>query len=263
MRLVLRSRAFSVPKSGETQNDDAFVADDEHGRYAVADGATEGAFSGRWARQLARAFGDGRMMAQSPRHLGECLPRFTPPADQGGEGPKPWFYSRGLSRGSYSTILGVRFASDFARGRSGVKYLALAVGDSCLLHVDKAGEIRLSFPLETAAEFTRNPVLLSTLEGASASAIASARFCHRQLRRGETLLLATDAVAYWLLQSANALSKRSERVRMLLRLMKEDVTSAVTMFEQAVRDARDRDFMPDDDATLVMVRAEEQHWSRG
>ena len=60
------SRTFWLPRRGNSPDEyeDAFAVDDASGRYAVADGATEGCFTGLWARLLGRglrlACGAGR-----------------------------------------------------------------------------------------------------------------------------------------------------------------------------------------------------------
>src|SRR5260370_42032120 len=53
-----RWRALSVPKHGHTEDEyeDAWAADPDAGRFAVADGASESAFAGLWARLLVEGF---------------------------------------------------------------------------------------------------------------------------------------------------------------------------------------------------------------
>ena len=54
----LGSRTFWLPRRGNSpeEYEDAFALDDASGRYAVADGATEGCFTGLWARLLVEDF---------------------------------------------------------------------------------------------------------------------------------------------------------------------------------------------------------------
>ena len=73
--------AFSVPKRGnqEHENEDAFwpppcllwTYNESGFRCAVADGATTAAFSGEWAQQLVRAFGEGQVSTYVILGMGE------------------------------------------------------------------------------------------------------------------------------------------------------------------------------------------------
>jgi hypothetical protein len=56
--VTLSARAFWLPKAGNTiaEYEDAFDFSIAARCFAVADGATDSAFAGRWARSLVRAF---------------------------------------------------------------------------------------------------------------------------------------------------------------------------------------------------------------
>ena len=52
------SRIFWLPRRGNKPDEyeDAFAVEDASGRYALADGASEGCFTGLWARLLVADF---------------------------------------------------------------------------------------------------------------------------------------------------------------------------------------------------------------
>ena len=56
--MAVGSRTFWLPRRGNNPDEyeDAFALDDASGRYALADGASEGCFTGLWARLLVEDF---------------------------------------------------------------------------------------------------------------------------------------------------------------------------------------------------------------
>ena len=127
------SHTFWLPRRGNSPDEyeDAFAVEDASGRYAVADGATEGCFTGLWARLLGRglrlACGGGCqpvavLAARRPGAMGRR--RSLPEA---GLGRRP------LGRtGRVCRLPGSR--ADGPRPRATCQWQAVAVGDTCLFH---------------------------------------------------------------------------------------------------------------------------------
>lgn len=251
MLLSLRSRGFSVPKAGnrEDENEDAYRRDDSRGRYALADGATEGSYSRTWAIQLVERYEEEPLLAKGVQELQAWLPRFQDPSvpqsqDAEETGPRPWYLERSRERGSYATLLGVSFTVTDS-GAELLPWEAIAVGDSCLFHI-RSGRLVGSFPLGNDHDFRDAPTLLSTVPSANAGIADSLRGTRGQLGSGEQLLLATDALAAWIFAEA-AVSWLA--IDQLLAL---DDAGA---FERLIQAERGEMRMRNDDCSVVIVEA--------
>ena len=188
----LRCTAFTVPKqeNSHAQNEDATAWDNETGRYAVADGASESIFAGEWAKMLAEAF-----VAAGPREetfadwLGQTQTSWTAGLSQR---TLPWYVEEKLQDGAFATLLGlVLHGSNQDSTRS---WSALSVGDCCLFQI--SGErLKFAFPLTTSAGFGNRPTLISSLKNAAVSLMPA----KGSVRPGDQLLLMSDALAQWFL----------------------------------------------------------------
>ena len=186
----LRWRSFLVPKVGHAPDEceDAAAGDPDAGRFAVADGASESYAAGEWARLLAEAF-----VATGPTGDWLKAPREAWQQEAAGSAVS-WYAEDKFARGGHATFLGVSIQAT----SDGAEWEAVAVGDSCLLHL-RDGNSVTSFPLIRSAEFNGAPTLVNSRGGMPAWRTGRGKF-----RPGEALLLATDALAQHLLESTEA-----------------------------------------------------------
>jgi serine/threonine protein phosphatase PrpC len=187
-RLSLVWRAFAVPKAGNSPDEfeDAFAADPHSGRFAVADGASESAGAGTWARLLVES------CVQRPGRWPNWLPSARRRWQELCQGPDlPWYLEQKIAEGAFATLLGVSF-----RGRARLQ--AAAGGDSCLFLVRGAG-LRRAFPVRRSRDFSNRPVLLSSRTHPAESKVKRWTLS-ADWQRGDRLLLTTDALAQWFLQ---------------------------------------------------------------
>jgi hypothetical protein len=228
--LSLHWRAFLVPKVGHAADEceDSACGDPATGRFAVADGASESYAAGDWARLLVEAF-----VADGPE--GDWLkgPRAAWQEQTAG-GAVSWYAEEKLSLGGHATFLGVTVR---ATG-DGLEWDAIAVGDSCLLQV-RDGALVGSFPITRSSDFNGSPTLVTSRAGSLAWKTGRG-----ELRRGDAILLATDALAQCLLSSAEAGEFVSNE---LLRLDEEDD------FALWVAMAREDGRLRNDDVALGVV----------
>src|SRR5205085_1984676 len=120
-RYALAHVAVSVPKAGHRpdENEDAHAA--AGGRFAVADGASEGWASGPWARALAAAYAAAAPDPDTfPGWLAAARATFEPPPTA-----SSWYAEAKRAQGAFATLLGVTVESgplapraDSARGAS-------------------------------------------------------------------------------------------------------------------------------------------------
>lgn len=163
-------------------------------RAALADGATCSAFPGEWAQLLTlAAVGMGVPMTRTAAfrtRLERLAALWRQVVSDGLPAERPWFVDQGLARGAFSTLLRFSLGPD--------AWEAEAVGDTCLFQV-RDGGLKTAFPLERPEEFDRPPVLLATDAARNGRLAGSVRAARGGVRSGDAFLLATDAVARWIL----------------------------------------------------------------
>lgn len=211
--------------------EDRWAADPERRRWALCDGASEGWDSGAWAGALSSTLVRG----------GPCLESIARARRDfaiSGAGPQDWLTQRASARGSWSTALLVEI------GRGGRSLHASAIGDSCLFVLD-GFDIMASFPLETALAFSNTPDLVAdrVLPGdGEPTSFRNAVFKLGDLRR-PSILLATDALAAFLLQTADKQG--------VLRFL---ASATIADFETWTRRKTAEGSLRRDDLTLLWIR---------
>jgi hypothetical protein len=240
----LRWSVLQLAKHGnaDAEYEDAWAVDAAAGRFPVADGASETSFAARWAQLLTEGF----IAAARPAALSDWL------ADQrrlwldevnGLE--LPWYAEIKREQGAFATFLGLGVRAPTAKRRGG--WRAAAVGDSCLMQV-RDGRCIHSFPVQKSAEFGNQPRLIS-----SRGADAKPDLGRGTLEAGDRLLLMTDALAQWFLQTHEVGGDPWEAVALVL--ADEKPQSA---FADWIAWLRDRDDLRNDDVTLLAIESEEE-----
>ena len=248
-------RRFWLPKAGNAagEYEDAYRAcypasfdgNDEGettARMAVSDGASESAFAREWANTLTAAF------VTRPLNLGalteDALREWLAPAQKEWHKRVPWseipWHGEAKARaGAFATLLGVTVAAaseDPAR----LSWNAMAVGDSCLFIV-RDDSLHTSFPLEDPSLFDNNPSLICSNPAGTDGLWQRAERARGECEDGDLFLLASDALARWLLVEAAAGRKPWET------LMSLDEDS----WPGWVEEQRDAASMGNDDMTLL------------
>ena len=193
-------KAFCCPKSGNSaeEYEDAWAhrrAGVPSGvRVAVADGATESSFAKLWAVLLAESF------VRSELAGAEFFERLEPARRlwrrRLAGRPLPWFATEKAAQGAFAAFLGVQIDAHQNR------WTALAVGDCCLMQVDNVGKgmrVVKAFPLQKSSQFTMSPYLIGSRSNGELKD-ERIQITKGSLRDGDMLLLATDALAAWLLK---------------------------------------------------------------
>ena len=198
--------AASRPKSGHRadENEDAVGAHPAADRFAVADGASEGWASGAWATHLVGCY---TRTPPEPATFADWLAAArrtwaAPPASA----DQPWYAQAKQAEGAFATLVGVEVRP--AKSGSGLRWKAVAVGDSCLLHV-RRGAVVESFPLTHPDQFDTTPALVPS---SAHRPTPDPDWLAGTAAPGDTLLLATDAVAAALLATPDAIAAVVRRV---------------------------------------------------
>jgi hypothetical protein len=208
-------------------NEDAIKCSDARGIYAVSDGASESFASRRWARILVARY--VRQPQVDAAWLAHAIGNYQAGFDRAA---MSWSAQAAFDRGSFATLLGLRFGSD------GVSILG--IGDS-LAVLDDGAEIRATFPYSEPEQFRANPLLLSTIHDRNEAILGADFTTHWPLEGSPKLFCMTDAIGAWLL------SDRPERMARLRSLQSQ------AEFVALVEEARANGTMRRDDTTLLVV----------
>ncbi len=187
--------AATVPKRGNRadENEDATATAADAMRFAIADGATEGWESRRWAARLVSAY---IKRPPEPATFATWLAaarKWAPPAPPGAV---PWYAEEKQEQGSFATLLG--FELRRSRRTTEWAWRAVAVGDSCLLHV-RGEKLELAVPLSAPEQFGSRPALVPS---AAVRPCPEPEWFAGRAAPGDLFLLATDAAAARLLDPA-------------------------------------------------------------
>ncbi|MEV6248322.1 hypothetical protein AB0M38_19295 [Streptomyces sp. NPDC051742] len=269
---------FLVPKAGSSLDEcedaiDVLLSPDASSLFAaVSDGASESLLAGAWAKQLVRGAiasmtaadeepGD-REGGLSGAFVEALLPRTVDQwdgyiseyqAERAARGrPIAWYEQPGLDRGAFATLIAVhmRAAPAVPETSGAVRrwiWRAFALGDSCLFHF-RDGRLITSFPIKDSHGFGITPQLLgsrnrdATLIGERVSTATG------ELLAGDELLLATDALAAWLLSHPEIDSGGAGRQLGNLADLDHE------LFTEWVQSERDKSRMRNDDVALIRMR---------
>lgn len=193
----LRRQQIVLPKSGFelSECEDFIGVDEQNGRFAVADGATEAFDARSWAERLAQNWvrSDAALTADSFHDwiAAEGLALHA----SWSQLTLPWYAEEKARKGSFAAFVGVEFDLE-AKAPS---WKAIALGDACLLHC-RDGSLLKSLPLSDPASFNSAPLLVASdpalyKSSAHALVIDSGACQHK-----DVLFLLSDAVAAWYLE---------------------------------------------------------------
>ncbi|MGN6561089.1 MAG: hypothetical protein ACTHMU_00365 [Thermomicrobiales bacterium] len=253
------ARAFRLPKAGNSADEyeDAHATGPDGAaeldvfRCAVADGATETSFAGRWARLLAEGYCAGRF-ADAP--LAKALAPLQAAWHTEIDGlALPWYAEEKARQGAFAALAGLTLIGK--DGASGGEWSALAAGDSCLFQV-RGEELLVAFPLTASSAFTNQPALLATesarnmvFSGDSDAAMPALQRAASDWQPGDAFYLLTDALACWFL----AAHERGDRPWVALDAFGWAGAAADRAFAGWIAARRAAGDLRNDDVTLLRV----------
>ncbi len=253
-RHLLRFRDFRVPRAGFGLADclDASAGDSTRGRFAIADGASEGGpDSGRWARLLVDDFvhSDG-LSAPWPASLPALQERWrTEAAQVQVPTDMPWYvmeHARARDNDAFTTFLALSMQAA-AEPNTPWRWQALAVGDSCLFQV-RSGVLIERFPLGDADEFNSTPWLVGSHTTPEEVRRDRSRSCDGENWPGDSIWMMTDALAEWFLLRWEVDEKPWEDLEAFLNpLIHEEA------FADWIGELRHKGQLRNDDVTLAAV----------
>ncbi len=205
MSVCVRSQVYRLQKLGnrpDENEDDAAIIEppdgvlDEHpARYAVADGATTGAFSSEWANALVHTVVEHWTPTES---LDACIePLRSTWSDRFASLNLPWFAEAKARAGSFATLLSLWIAPPEDGTTEGI-WNAAAIGDTCLFHV-RDNTLCAAFPITESVAFGSTPDLLASKP--PSGLVLREAHTHGHWRVGDQFYLMSDALATWFLST--------------------------------------------------------------
>ena len=215
-------------------------------RIAVSDGASESAFARNWSRVLARSFVDRPIDLSGLDQ--PALESWLVPGQQEWDGTVPWdripWHGEAKARaGALATLLGLTISP---AGPDALSWQAVAIGDCCLFIV-RGGELVRSFPMEDATQFNNTPVLICSNPANNRGLGDHVRQERGDCVSGDLILLASDALACWMLEDHAGGGKPWDTLLAL---------DSHQAWEEWVQAGRQNRTMKNDDTTLIIVEVE-------
>ena len=246
-------KRFSTPKAGneaeECEDDSRIVY--LAGRYglnearaALSDGASESAFAKWWAAILTEAF------VRRPLCLselsGNTLEEWLTHGQREWDSKVPWeripWHGEAKARsGALATLLGLIIGPDKS-GR--MLWRAIAVGDTCLFVV-RNDELVVSFPLGDPEQFNNTPELICSNPANNRELFEQVRLASGKCERGDLLLLASDALACWMVERSQGGERPWETLLAL---------DSPLSWNDWVQTQRSERSIKNDDTTLIIVK---------
>lgn len=228
--------------------EDVWGAHTPAGLFAVADGAGTTALAGAWATLLVQQFLRLPLLSIDPFEVEWWLRRvqdqFTQQVDDAAV--SDWSLLQKLHQGSQATLATLRFVQSARSARAE----ALVFGDSCVLVGKPAEGMVEAFPLQTPADFDRPPICLPSSRQVFDRHFHLGQRKQLALVAGEVVLLATDAVARWVISRGNG---RFQSVWAAFASLAGQTQASWAAF---IDECRAREEMADDDCTALVLALE-------
>jgi hypothetical protein len=253
---ITRLQHWKSEHTAETCQD-RLKDDPAQGLFAVADGAGTTSFPRLWAGILAAHFVEVPLLNTDPfevewwvRLAQEKYEQARPPLTRLDYMAR----EKEIRTGSESTLVTLRLTEV---GATQVQGVLLAFGDSCALLLRPGQEEVETFPLKRAADFERAPICVPSNAGVFHRHFHKCGLEPVRMETGSTLILATDAVARWMMSAGNG-------EYTTVREACEVVASRRPGEEWGafIEDCRRKKAIVDDDCTAVVIRFQEDEATR-
>ncbi len=198
----LRSNKFIMHKEGETLTDcqDAIDLNEDISRYAVADGATRSFYPKMWAELLVKGFCEETTLSFKAENWNEWIEplrqEWLKQVVATVQETKRFMSIDRLSRSesAASTFVGLEI------DKTKAEWKAMIIGDSCLFHI-AASELKESYEIKKSEDFTNRPESFASF---AKDSLYEPTFVNGQTNPGDMFILATDALAKWIIQHEEA-----------------------------------------------------------
>jgi hypothetical protein len=213
-------------------------------RCAVSDGATQTSFSRLWAKLLVN---ESVLHKPSLKKLDDVI--HNSQLSWSYEIAKydlPWHAEEKVKKGAFATLLWLNINQVDATGGT---FKALALGDSNLFIIRKKS-LYLSFPIQDSQKFSNNPMLISSIPARNENIKESLNIVEDTWLVGDEFLLATDALAYYLLNQF----EQDDSFFLTLNEILSTQLAHYNDFQSWIQSLRENNEIKNDDTTLIWTR---------
>lgn len=251
---VTNLRYWKSERADITTCEDASQADPRRGVFCVADGAGTTLFSNIWAGILVEHFVRdplvGTDLFEMEWWIRQAQKRYREKAPQA---DKLGIFARqkAAEQGAYATLATLRFIHCEEQAATAE---LLAIGDSCALIGQPRQQKLTPFPLLHADDFDRAPYCVPALLKNLSRKMLYAKRQEVTLEPGAIVILATDAVARWII-SGGASGEESKAWHAFMEVASKQTDDDWRTFIDACRANQS---MVDDDSTALVVQLRQE-----
>ena len=245
--ITLRVASFITHKKAESIDDcqDAIKVNEGYSRYAVADGATLSFFPKQWAELLVKHFCEMSNLSLNAENWKQWLipiqEKWYKQVEERVKVRGQFYLTNPFNerKPAVSTLVGLEVE------KTKQEWRAVIVGDSCLFHKNSIGF--RSYLIEKSEDFTDQPEAFASYAEVNHY---DPEFIRGEIQSGDMFILATDALAKWILEH-----KESGNLEEVLNRLGQIENSE--QFNLFVNRAREEDIrLVNDDVALILISVE-------
>ena len=247
--ITIKVFPFITHKKAESSDDcqDAIKVNEDISRYAVADGATRSFFPKWWAELLVEYFcGRPDSFLSEEGWKEQLIPiqeKWYRRVEERVKSRNLFYLTNSLNtrEPAVSTFIGLEV------DKTTLEWQAVIIGDSCLFH--KSANGFKSYLIEKSEDFTSHPEVFASFPEKNHY---SPTFISGGFQSGDVFILATDALAKWILQHNEV-----DNIEAVLNQLKQIETDE--QFNRFVDHEREHENirLVNDDVTLMLITVEE------
>ena len=246
--ITLTTRSFVTHKKAESLDDcqDASAVNENTARYAIADGATRSFFPKWWAELLVRHFCETETLSLDKANWAEWLHpiqhKWYQKVSERVKSRNLFYLTNSFNANdpATSTFIGLEF------DKLKAEWQAMIIGDSCLFHYTDT-ELK-SYLIDNSEFFTNRPEALASFADKNHY---TPEFISGDVKPGDTFILATDALAKWILEHKES-GRLDQALAQLNAIKTEDAFSTFVDEARKAEDIR----LVNDDVTLMLISVE-------
>ena len=251
MMIELFANKFVTYKKAETLADcqDAADLNEDRGRYAIADGATRSFFPKTWAEILVKGFCEENTLSLEQENWEEWIEplrqKWLQQVTSTVQETKRYISVDQLSKSvsAASTFVGLEVDRDKS------VWKAMIIGDSCLFHI-RDSKLKESYLIKKSENFTNRPDFFASF---AKDSLYDPIFITEEVNPGDIFILATDALAKWIIQHEEE-GKFNDALKRLIKIE----ANSKKQFNDFVEEARETDGirLVNDDVALLLISVE-------
>ena len=216
--IQLRTSKFIIHKQKENPTDcqDAVQFSKDRTRYAIADGATRSFFPKMWSELLVKDFCEETALSLEEESWKEWIEplrqKWLKQVTSTVQETKRFISIDRLSKLESAAATFVGLEIDITKS----VWKAMIIGDSCLFHINES-ELKESHLMKKSEEFANHPESFASF---AKDSLYEPTFVTGQMNPGDTFILATDALAKWIIQH-NEIGKLDDAFTQLINIEKK------------------------------------------